>query len=256
MKQTTFALLLAVSVCRAGSFSVIDAFGQPACPSGITVGCDAIAPATFADFYRADLNFGPTSGTINLYFNYGPPGHPNLSPFAATPGTALSVADLFLYSGASFYAIPLFNRTTALWGSASAGTAYLANSAAALLNSETVLNNPLDIDFRSGSPVWIDTTQAAVANVGSLVAITNSSIDGKTVDFAVTINLSYIAGSPFANAMNAPGLRIFTGTTTGATDLVPDRTAVPEPATWTMLGSAMLLAGLCKRRSCRSPYGR
>jgi len=248
MKKCIALSVLLASGAFAGSFTVIDPFGLPKCPTGQTVGCDVVGPTTEFDFYRADFNFGPTSGTINLYFNYGLPGQTNLAPFNVTPSTVISVADLFLYSGGQIYAIPLNNRTTASWGSATAGTVYQANSPSALLNSDVVLNNPSDIAYRPGFPVWINTLQASVVNVGSISILTNQVIDGQAVRFAVTINLAYTAGSDFANAVNAANVGVFTGTATCANDLVEN----PEPSTWVMLSSGAGLAMLAMRRRKRS----
>jgi hypothetical protein len=228
----------------ASSFTVLDPFGQPKCPPGVTTGCDVVGATTAFDFYRADVNTTATAATINLYFNFGGVGAANLAPFPVTANTTISVADLFLSVGGITYAIPLFNRTSAGFGNATAGTVYLANSPSAILTSDVVLNNPVDVYYRPGYGVWINTNQASVASVGS-IAVGSGAVQG--TQWMVTLNFSYAAGSALSNAMNDPGLHFFTGTATCANDLVEN----PEPSTWLMLssGAALGLVGLRYRRS-------
>ncbi len=248
MYRIALLAALLASGAFAGSFTVIDAFGLPKCPPGQTVGCDVVGPLTEFDFKRADFSFAATSATISLYFDFGPSGRNNtnaLSPFAVTSKTTISVADLFIFSGGQIYAIPLFDRTTATWGSATAGQLYQANSPSALLTSDVVLNNPTDIYYRPGFPVWIDTTQASLAANGS-ITVSSGAAQGTT--WLVTINLAYAAGSSVANALNASTVGIFTGTATCANDIVEN----PEPSTWTMLGAGAGLGVLAFRRRRRA----
>jgi len=234
----------------AAAFSVTDPYGQPQCATGVTVGCDVAGPPSAFDFKMADVNIGATSTTIAVYMDFGSPGATDLAPFALTPFTTISVADIFLYApGGLIYAIPLYNRTTSL-GSATAGTVYLANSAGALLNSEVVLNNPLDIDYRSGYAVWINTVQSTVASVG-VVNLSSGASQG--TEWLATVNFSYSAGSALANALSAPGVSFYTATATGANDIAtgPDQ-AVPEPSPWTMVFSGLGFALFAARRRHKS----
>lgn len=231
----------------AATFTVNDPYGQPKCPPGVTVGCDVVGTTTLFDFKTGIVNIGPTSTTIQIYMDYGPSGATNLAPFPVTANTTISVADIFLYGpGGQIFAIPLFDRST--FGGATAGTVYQANSAAALLNSDVVLNNPLDVYYRPGQPVWINTAQASVASVGS-VTLASGAAQGTT--WLVTVSFSYTAGSAIANALNAPGVTFYTGTATCANDLVSGAD-VPEPSTWMLLSSGAGIGLLAMRRRRQS----
>jgi hypothetical protein len=227
----------------ATTFTVNDPYGQPKCPPGVTVGCDVVGTTTLFDLKMANINIGATSTTIQIYMDYGPVAATDLSPFAVTPSTTISVADIFLYGpGGQIYAIPLFDRST--FGGATAGTVYQANSAAALLTSNVVLNNPTDVYYRPGEAVWINTAQATVASVGT-VTVASGAAQGTR--WLVTVSFSYGAGSAIANALNAPGVTFYTGTATCANDLASG-SDVPEPSTWMMLSSGIGIGVLALRR--------
>jgi hypothetical protein len=242
-----FVPFIVLSVAAmAGSFTVTDPYGEPKCPPGVTVGCDVVGTTTLFDFKTGTITIGPTSTTIQIFMDYGPVGATNLAPFAVTASTTISVADIFLYGpGGQIYAIPLFDRTQ--YGGATAGTVYQANSASALLTSDVVLNNPTDVYYRPGYAVWIDTTQATVASVGT-VTLAPGTAQGTT--WLVTVSFSYAAGSPIANALNAPGVTFFTGTATCANDLASG-SDVPEPSTWMLLSSGTGIGLLALRRRRR-----
>jgi hypothetical protein len=238
------AAVCCTTAAFAASFTVNDPHGEPKCPAGVTVGCDVVGPTTEFDFKTGTFTFGATSATIQIYMDFGPAGATDLSPFPVIGGTSvISSADLFFYGpGGQIYAIPLFTRSQ--YGGATAGTVYLASSSAALLNSETVLNNPTDIYYRPGNPVWINTTLATPVSVGSVV-LSSGAAQGTT--WLVTVSFSYGAGSPLANVLTGPGLTFFTGTATCANDIVSGGD-VPEPASWMLLSSGLGVAFLASRR--------
>jgi hypothetical protein len=235
-------------LASASAFSVTDPYGQPKCAPGVTTGCDVVGTTIEFDFKIGNFNFGPTSGSVQLFFDYGAPGQTNLAPFAVTASTTISIADIFFYTtDGQIFAIPLYDRSTASWGNATAGTVYRANSGAAQLTSNVVLNNPTDVYYRPGNVVWVNTLQSTVASVGTLVLAPGTA---QGTRWMVTINFNYAAGSQLANALNDPGLTFYTGTATCANDLVSG-SASPEPASWMMLSSGLGLAAFAMRRRSR-----
>jgi len=111
------------------------------------------------------------------------------------------------------------------------------------VESETVLNNPTDIDYSLEYPVWINTLEATIAGIGSISVLQDQIVEGNLVRFVVSLNFAYSSGSVLANFFINPNLTVFTATTTAAQDLAPEA-AVPEPSTWllTALGGSVLWA--------------
>lgn len=245
MKFLLFAALACVPILHASPVVITDPWG---------VGSpDVIGANSSFDIQRGEFNFGPTSATIRLFFNFGL-NNTSLAPFTL-PGTSavLSVGDLFLTGGGVTYGIALVSRNTPVSGNVTAGTLYQINNSNGQLTASQALGNP-NINYRPSEIVWIRNDGAgSVTPVAAGSVSVQSGGDGViNPEFIVTINLSY--SSAVGANLIAPSIQ-FASATCG-NDILNGE--VPEPASLGMIGGGLLLAAgmQLRRRRQRSTQPR
>jgi len=239
MKLLPVLLLSCVPAAFATSFTVTDPFG---------VGSpDVIGANSSFDIQKGEFDFGSTSATIRLYFNYGP-NNTSLAPFNITSSLVLSVGDLFIYGPNYAYGVALATHNNATSGNVVAGTLYQINNGNGLLTASQVLGGTNAIDYRPNEYVWLRNLNGGLTSAGSgSVSVQGGGNGTSNPEFVVTINLTY-SSTVGANLTNAPSIH-FASATCG-NDIMNGN--VPEPATYGMIGAGLLLAAGVKFRKRNS----
>ncbi len=246
MKYLSLLLILGTAVAQATTFTVNDPFNA-VCPPGGGTSCDVVGANSSFDIQRGEFDFGATSATIRLYFNYGL-SNTSLMPFNATPSTVLSLGDLFI-SGAGFnYGLALQSRTGGASGNVTGGILYSINNANGQLTAAQALNGASDINYRPNEIVWIRNDGAgSISNVATgSVSITSGGDGINQTEFVATIVLNYAAGSVVSNNLSTGVPYIHFTSATCGNDIL---TNTPEPASLGMIGLGLILAGWRARKS-------
>lgn len=246
MKNLTILIALGAAAAQAMTFTINDPFNA-VCSTPGSASCDVIGANAGFDIQRGEFDFGATSTTIRLYFNYGP-NNTSLAPFNITASTVLSLGDLFIRGQGFSYGIALQNHNTAVSGNVLGGVLYSINNAGGQLTASQALNGASDINYRPNEVVWLRNDGAgSITNVlAGTVSITSGGDGVTNAEFVATIVLNYAAGSAVSNNLSA-GVPViqFTSATCGNDVL----TNTPEPASLGMIGCGLLLAGWHVRKN-------
>jgi hypothetical protein len=241
MKQLSILLAFGALAAQASTFTIEDVFNQVcATPGDLT--CDVVGGNLGYDVQRGEFEFGATSATIRLYFNYGPT-NTSLAPFQVAPwsSTVLSLGDLFISGSGFSYGLSLQSRDTPVSGQITGGVLYSINNPNGQLTAFQALGGPTDIYYRPTELVWIRNDGA-----GSLTSLVNGNVsivsggDGvNQTKFIATITLDYAAGSEVSNNLSSGIPTIYFTSATCANDIL---TNAPEPASLGMMGAGIVLA--------------
>jgi hypothetical protein len=245
----TLLLAACVPSAFATSFTVTDPFNAP-CSNSSSSSCDVMGDPLGFDIQKGVFNFGATSATIDLYFNFGLNTATSLSPFAVN-SVVLSLGDLFL-SGSGFnYGIALQTHNTPVSGNVTGGVLYQINNSNGVLTAAQALGNPTTISYRPTEIVWLrnDGAGSLTNLVAGSVSILGNQGNGVTApEFKATITLNYAAGSQVAtNLQSLTGAGVHFASATCGNDVM---NGVPEPASLGLIGGGLLaFAGLRFRKS-------
>lgn len=252
MKYLSIFMLALVPSVFASNFTITDPFNTTCATPG-SASCDVLGANSGFDIQRGEFEFNNTAATIRLYFNYGP-NATSLAPFNITQSTVLSLGDLFLSGNGFYYGLALQSRNTAVSGAIVGGVLYQINNPNGDLTAAEALNSPAGLNYRPNEIVWIRNDGAGSITPAALggVSVVSGGNGLTAAEFAVTISLTYAAGSSVSANLNAltPGGVHFTSATCG--NDVMNGANVPEPATLGMIGGGLLLAAGIKIRK-RNP---
>ena len=243
---------LGAVAAQASTFTIDDPFNTVCSTPGST-SCDVIGNRLSFDVQRGEFNFGTTSATIRLYFNYGAT-NTSLAPFNVTASTVLSLGDLFIFGPGFSYGVALQTRDTPVSGNVIEGTLYSINNPGGQLTAGQALNGASDITYRPGELVWLRNDGAgSITNAATGGVSIASGGDGvNNAKFVATITLNYAAGSLVSSNL-ATGIPLiqFSSATCG-NDIL---TNTPEPVSLGMIGIGLVLAGWGhrRRRNGRNP---
>ncbi|BDC50298.1 hypothetical protein F183_A26140 [Bryobacterales bacterium F-183] len=192
------------------------------------------------DIQKGVFNFGATSATIDLYFNFGINTASSLSPFSVN-SVILSLGDLFLSGNGFNYGIALQTHNTAVSGNVVGGVLYQINNSNGVLTAAQALNNPTSIAYRPNEIVWLRNDGAgSLTNLvnGAVTILTNQGNGTTAPEFKATITLNYAAGSQVANNLQSlTGAGIHFSSATCGNDVL---NGVPEPASLGLIGGGLL----------------
>lgn len=233
MKFLPFLLLAIAPAALAAPITITDQWGVGA--------PDVVGANSSFDIQKGVFDFGPTSATIKLYFNFGPT-NTSLSPFSLG-SVILSLGDLFISGGGVNYGIALAAHNTAVSGDVAAGTLYQINNSNGQLTAAQALNGP-SITYRPNEIVWLRNNGA-----GSITPVAVGSIsvqsggDGVVnPEFVVTINMQY--SSTIGANLASPSIH-FASATCG-NDVLDGQ--IPEPGSLGLIGGGLVLAAGLKFR--------
>ncbi len=233
MRFLPFLLLAVAPAALAAPITISDPWGVGA--------PDVIGANSSFDIQKGVFDFGPTSATIKLYFNFGP-NNTSLAPFALGSVT-LSLGDLFLNGGGVNYGIALVAHNTAVSGDVAAGTLYQINNSNGQLTASQALGNP-QIGYRPNEIVWLRNNGA-----GSITPVAVGSVSVQSggdgvinPEFVVTLNLTY--SSTIGATLASPSIH-FASATCG-NDILEGQ--IPEPGSLSLIGGGLLLAAGIKFR--------
>jgi hypothetical protein len=233
MRFLPFLLLAVAPAALAAPITILDPWGVGA--------PDVVGANSSFDIQKGVFDFGPTSATIKLYFNFGP-NNTSLAPFALGSVT-LSLGDLFINGGGVNYGIALVAHNTAVSGDVAAGTLYRINNSNGQLTASQALGNP-SIGYRPNEIVWLRNDGA-----GSITPVAVGSVSVQSggdgvinPEFVVTLNLTY--SSTIGATLASPSIH-FASATCG-NDILEGQ--IPEPGSLSLIGGGLLLAAGIKFR--------
>ena len=233
MRFLPFLLLAVAPAALAAPITISDPWGVGA--------PDVVGANSSFDIQKGVFDFGPTSATIKLYFNFGP-NNTSLAPFALGSVT-LSLGDLFINGGGVNYGIALVAHNTAVSGDVAAGTLYRINNSTGQLTASQALGNP-PIGYRPNEIVWLRNDGA-----GSITPVAVGSVSVQSggdgvinPEFVVTLNLTY--SSTIGATLASPSIH-FASATCG-NDILDGQ--IPEPGSLSLIGGGLLLAAGIKFR--------
>jgi hypothetical protein len=228
MRFLPFLLLAVAPAALAAPITISDPWGVGA--------PDVVGANSSFDIQKGVFDFGSTSATIKLYFNFGP-DNTSLAPFALGSVT-LSLGDLFISGGGVNYGIALVAHNTAVSGDVAAGTLYQINNSNGQLTASQALGNPSSITYRPNEIVWLRNDGA-----GSITPVAVGSVSVQSggdgvinPEFVVTLNLTY--SSTIGAALASPSIH-FASATCG-NDVLDGQ--IPEPGSLSLIGGGLLLA--------------
>ena len=184
------------------------------------------------------------SGSVDilLNFNYAAPGaggpSTDLGPYTDL-GLTLDAADLLFQVGPDNYGIPIVSHsgapnggTASQFASVTAGEFYQTTN---LLTAQTVLNNS-NLIYRNNANVWLGSTVTDLGTLLETITSHGSSTPEYTVEFTGQLPASFLADA-YANGFEAE----FGSATCGNGYLVGSAAPVPEPASFILMASVLLV---------------
>lgn len=186
--------------------------------------------------------------TISIYVNYGQEGgDTSLSGINISPFPTLYLGDVMFNVGSSLYAIPVISHTNTGPGAGglTAANLYLVTS---YLTSRTVLNDPPTTSYRPESFVWANSNGAVNKGAGTR-NVTN--VGGVELLITLAVNTTDAA---FINALQKGPFSVHFASATCGNDLLDgtvqgDTPGVPEPVTYTLIGTGLAALALVRRKA-------
>jgi hypothetical protein len=237
----TIALLSIAAIAGASPVTFLDPWqqGSP----------DVIGLLEKFDIQKADVDVTASGVTVDIYTNFGP----------GTDGTSIApyfdqnrwfnIGDLFFTVGGSLaYGVALYDHAVPNGGQSGstvvAGTLYGINDIAnGTLTASEALNGYTG-NYRPDEIVLLRNEGSYLTNLGA--GSVNVDTSGTNPEFKITVSIPQAVSSNFYSDMTGGAWGIHFASATCGNDVIDGR--VPEPATFFLLGGALLGLGLLGRR--------